>query len=190
MTGVVLCGGASTRMGSDKGLLKEENSTWAEVAAQKLAALQLSVVISVNRQQVQAYAQIFPNEQLLVDNEIFDAKAPLFGLLSVHLQLPTEDLLVLACDLKNITAALLQDLYDVYQKEKGEACVYQTVEKRQPLCGIYSAKGLRKIYDSFREGNLKRFSMMHMLDILNTNYIPVKEKDLSAFNNYNTPEEL
>ena len=44
MIGVVLCGGNSTRMGSDKGLLKEEEETWAELAGRKLKALQLPVL--------------------------------------------------------------------------------------------------------------------------------------------------
>src|SRR4051794_35971592 len=83
LTGVVLCGGNSTRMGKDKGLLKEEEQTWAEIATQKLTALHLPVLISVNREQFQTYEQIFPKERLVVDSESLGSKAPLFGLLSV-----------------------------------------------------------------------------------------------------------
>ncbi|HEU4902888.1 MAG TPA: molybdenum cofactor guanylyltransferase [Flavisolibacter sp.] len=190
MTGVVLCGGSSTRMGTDKGLLKEEEQTWAEIAASKLTALDLPVVVSVNDQQAPVYEQIFSNEQLLVDKEIFDAKAPLFGLLSVHLQLPEEDLFVLACDIKDMTTALLQNLFDVFKKGTQEACVYRTGERPQPLCGIYTAAALHKIYRLYQERKLQRFSMMHILETLHTAYISVGDENLAAFNNYNEPHAL
>lgn len=34
MTGIILCGGKSSRMGSDKGLLSTSGITWAETACQ------------------------------------------------------------------------------------------------------------------------------------------------------------
>lgn len=188
--GIVLCGGSSSRMGNDKGLLKEEEVTWAELAAQKLVALQLPFFVSVNSQQVQTYAQIFSEEKLVVDNKLFDAKAPLFGLLSVHLQFPDADLFVLACDIKDMTTGLMTNLYKEYGQGTQEAYVYQTGSKPQPLCGIYTSSGLQKIYNLFQAGKLKRYSMMHALEVMNTEYIAVNDDDLTAFNNYNSPDEF
>ncbi|WP_121356610.1 molybdenum cofactor guanylyltransferase [Flavisolibacter nicotianae] len=189
MTGVVLCGGNSTRMGTDKGLLKQGEQTWAELAAQKLTALHLPVIVSINRQQLPAYEQIFRHGQLVPDHEQFDAKAPLFGLLSAHLELPQEDLFVLACDIRDIDQRLLRHLLDRYNQGTDECYVYQTGDRPQPLCSIYTAEGLRKIYRLFREGNLKRFSMMHVLELLPTDSISVNQEDLPFFNNYNSPQE-
>jgi molybdenum cofactor guanylyltransferase len=190
MTGVVLCGGNSTRMGSDKGLLKEEEETWAEMAARKLGAIGLPVVVSVNTQQFQMYENIFERQQLISDNEDLGFHAPLAGLLSVHLSLPEEDLFVLACDIKNMTTALLQNLYNEFRKEAAEAFVYTSPGMHQPLCGIYTAGGLKRIYEMLTAGTLKKYSMMHVLQVLNTNYIKVNEEDFPAFNNYNNPDEL
>lgn len=190
ITGLVMCGGSSTRMGTDKGLLKEGGQTWAEIAAGKLIALNLPVVVSVNEQQLPGYKQIFTKEQLIADKDIFGAKAPLFGLLSAHLQIRTKDLFVLACDIRDMTIAFMQALLEVYKRGTHEAYVYQTGERPQPLCGIYTGGGLHKIYALFQEGNLQRFSMMHALETLHTKYIPVPEESLAAFHNYNRPEEL
>jgi molybdopterin-guanine dinucleotide biosynthesis protein A len=190
MIGVILCGGTSTRMGTDKGLLKEEGQTWAELAARKMAALHLPVFVSVNSRQFSMYEQIFPASQLVVDNESFEAKAPLFGLLSVHLQKREEDLFVLACDIRDMTTELMQRLLQRYNPETQEAAVYHTGDTPQPLCGIYSARGLKKIYDLFLHGELRLYSMIHTLEILTTNYVPVSTGDCSAFTNYNTPDEL
>ncbi len=59
MTGVILCGGKSTRMGSDKGLMQYQSITWAELAINKLAELNVPVVLSVNEQQYQLYSGRF-----------------------------------------------------------------------------------------------------------------------------------
>lgn len=185
--GVVLCGGNSTRMGSDKGLLKEEEETWAEMAVRKLRALSLPVVVSVNRQQYPVYEQLFSREQLIVDHEGFADKAPLFGLLSVHLQLPEKDLFVLACDIKDITTPLLRNLYESFKAERPKALVYHTGERPQPLCGLYTAEGLHAIYQRLQSGALKRYSMMHVLEVLQAGMLPVKEEDRPFFRNYNEP---
>jgi molybdopterin-guanine dinucleotide biosynthesis protein A len=189
MTGVVLCGGNSTRMGSDKGLLKEGEDTWAELAARKLTAIGLPPVVSVNAQQAEVYENIFEQEQLIIDKEDLGFKAPLAGLLSVHLSLPGEDLFVLACDIKDITTALLQNLYNGFRKDAAEAFVYTSPGMHQPLCGIYTAAGLKRINEILRAGTLKKYSMMHVLQVLNTVYIPVNEEDIPCFKNYNNPEE-
>lgn len=190
MTGVVLCGGTSTRMGTDKGLLKEEAVTWAELAAQKLTAVGLPVVVSVNQQQFPAYAQIFAEAQLVVDDAASRAKGPLLGLLSVHQKLQGEDLFVLACDLKDITTSLLHQLLAKAPTGNPDALVYSTQEKPQPLCGIYSANGLEKIEQLLQEGKLARFSMMHVLETLDTRLLPAGDDELPAFANYNSPDEI
>ena len=190
MKGIVLCGGQSTRMGQDKGLLKEEEETWAEIATRKFHALRLPAFISVNDAQYPVYEQIFSGAELLTDNPVFNAKAPLFGLLSAHLQWPDDDLFVLACDMKDITTALLQALLEQHKKEQNEALVYHTGERPQPLCGIYTSGGLKKIYALYQGGKLSRFSMMHVLEVLQTKFIPVNEENGPAFRNYNEPYDL
>jgi molybdopterin-guanine dinucleotide biosynthesis protein A len=190
MKGVVLCGGNSTRMGTDKGLLQDGNRTWAELAADKLASLNLPVVVSLNENQSPSYSCLFTKEVLVVDNTVLIVNGPLLGLLSVHSIFPEEDLLVLACDIKDMKATLLQNLLDQSAKDPHEATVYANETRRQPLCGIYTAKGLKKIYAMVKGGELKRFSMMHVLELLDTKNISISYEDLAAFNNYNSAEQL
>jgi molybdenum cofactor guanylyltransferase len=186
MTGVVLCGGESTRMGTDKGLLKLQSKTWAEVADTKLAALGIPAVISINSKQLEQYSKIFQQEKLVPDQSGIDVKGPLLGLLSVHQKLPEEDLIVLACDMIDMKTNLLQQLLTKYNAGRHDAYVYSTGEKYQPLCGIYKSGGLKKINEMYQKGSLKRYSMMHVLETLQTEVLSVKEEDAACFNNYNS----
>ena len=190
MIGLVLCGGESRRMGSDKGLLKQGDKTWAQIAEQKLSALQFSTAVSVNPNQLQAYSQIFPAEKLIIDNHILEVKGPLLGLLSCHLRLPNEELFVLASDMTRMTDNYLQQLTERCNKNKHEAFIYSTEGRLQPLCGIYTSEALKKIYGLYVRNELKKFSMMYVLEQLNTHVVEVPAKDLSIFNNYNSPAEL
>lgn len=190
LTGVVLCGGNSTRMGNDKGLLIRNGQPWAEIAAKKLESLTMPVVLSVNKEQVLHYSSFFTKEQLIVDEDTIPVKGPLLGLLSVHQKFPTEDLFVLACDMKDMTVTLLQNLHHQSKQSNHDAFIYLTGEKIQPLCGIYTAKGLRRIQTLLQEGGLKKFSMMHVLENLDTKYIQTKKEHEPPFNNYNTPADL
>lgn len=188
--GVVLCGGQSTRMGKDKGLLKEGTQTWAQMAAQKLAVFQQPVAVSVNRRQLPAYSTLFSKEQLVPDNDDVAVKGPLLGLLSVHLKFPGNDLLVLACDMKDMSTAVLQNVHHHATQSNHEAFVCATDGKPQPLFGIYTANGLKRLYSLLGAGELKRFSMRHVLAVLNTAYLAVQNEDLPCFNNYNSPDDL
>src|SRR4051812_4885506 len=116
MRGVILCGGQSTRMGADKGLLKQGSLTWAELAAHKLSSLQIPVSLSVNKEQATIYSKIFSPDQLIIDNEALSIKGPLLGVLSAHQNFPDEDLVILACDMIEMSASVLQDLINNYQQ--------------------------------------------------------------------------
>ena len=187
MTGVVLCGGASTRMGSDKGLLKQKQQTWAELAETKLSSLKIPVVISVNEKQQALYSAIFSPDKLIVDSSNINVKGPLLGLLTVHLHFPEENLFVLACDMTNMTIGYLGQLYSKYKPGKQEAYLYSTEGKLQPLCSIYTADGLKKVHSLYLKNELRKFSMMYVLDQLQTDVTDVSGENIPIFNNYNTP---
>src|SRR5688572_2612578 len=97
LLGVILCGGESKRMGSDKGLLEKNGTVWVKIVAEKLASLKLPVVVSINDKQREAYASLFSSDELVVDS--IDIQGPLRGLLSVHQKFPRYDILLMACDL-------------------------------------------------------------------------------------------
>ena len=190
MIGVVLCGGQSSRMGTDKGLLKLHANTWAQTAVDKLAELQLPVIISVNKNQYPDYATIFSPQQLITDNETLEIKGPLGGLLSVHLQHPAEHLLLLACDMPLMETNLLKELISIYNQQTADAFVYTNDGEPEPLCGIYKSAGLQYILQLYQSNQLAKHSMKFMLEHVNTHFIPLTDDNKKCFRNFNAHAEL
>jgi molybdopterin-guanine dinucleotide biosynthesis protein A len=191
MVGIVLCGGQSTRMGSDKGLLKLEAKTWAQTAIDKMTELNIPVKISVNNNQYPAYAAVFPVTDLIADKPSLPLHGPLQGTLSCHLEYPGEDLFILACDMPMMEPFLLKELYANYQQYPSvDAYIFTNDGEPEPLCGIYTAKGLSIILNMLHQGQLTKHSMKFMLDHLTVNTIAVPEDQKKHFRNFNAHAEL
>ena len=191
MIGLVLCGGQSSRMGTDKGFIKSEDKTWAQTAIDKLAELQLSVMISINQQQFADYASVFSSSQLIVDNTSLQLKGPLLGILSGHLQNSSEDIFAFACDMPLMESSILKDLHLQYrQHNQYEAYVFTTDGEPEPLCGIYTAKGLASILALYHSKQLLKYSMKFMLEQLTVYEIPVADDQKKYFRNINAHAEL
>jgi molybdopterin-guanine dinucleotide biosynthesis protein A len=125
----------------------------------------------------------------VTDDENLSVKGPLLGLLSVHQRLPAEDLLVIACDMLNLKKIVLQNLLAEYRKANFDAYVFTTSERVQPLCAVYTSKGLNKIYNIYLANQLKKFSMMYVLECLDTKFISA-EAFAECFINYNSIEDI
>lgn len=191
MTGIILCGGQSSRMGSDKGLLKLEAKTWAQTAIDKLSVLNIPVKLSVNRQQYNEYAEVFAADDLIVDAASLQLHGPLLGVLSSHLQNPAEDLFVFACDMPLMEPTLLKELYIHYEQNPDhDAFVFMNDHEPEPLCAIYTAKGLSTIFGMLQNGTLTKQSMKFMLDHLPVFSITLSEGLKKQFRNFNAHAEL
>lgn len=190
MTGVVLCGGQSLRMGADKGLLQYSDcAVWAQHTHDLLAALDIPVVVSVNNHQVKRYAAFFEEQQLAHDNPRLHIGGPLKGILSVHLQHPNEDLLILACDMIQMQQApLLHLINKVNTKE--DAFIFRNDNRVEPLCAVYTSKALHKLYDLYEHNHLHKHSMHYVLQQLNVLYEDVIPEWKHFFSNYNSREDL
>ncbi|MEI6945986.1 molybdenum cofactor guanylyltransferase [Paraflavisolibacter sp. H34] len=187
LLGVVLCGGESRRMGRDKGLMPVENTTWAQSVAAKLSALGIPVVISVNPEQQEAYGKLFPAEQLVVDSLPVDG--PILGILSAHEKYPGKDILPLACDMIDMDDATLRELLEAYQKDTtSEFIAFHHDGFLQTLGAVYTSRGLAPLLQQAKDGSLKHFSLIRVLDHGTTHRIPVPSR--AAFHNYNSRNEL
>jgi len=191
MLGVILCGGQSSRMGTDKGMIKLHANTWAQTAVDKMSSLQLKVLLSVNAFQYDDYQSVFNQSVLVKDDDRLELNGPLKGVLSIHVQHPDEDLFVLACDMPLMEAGMLNKLLLVsIENPVADAYVFTNEEEPEPLCGIYKAAGLAHIVDLLKAKALTKFSMKFALDHISTFTTPLDEDQKKYFRNFNAHAEL
>jgi molybdopterin-guanine dinucleotide biosynthesis protein A len=190
LLGVVLCGGQSSRMGTDKGLIRLGDSTWVEHAVDQLQQQCSQVLVSINDAQKAEYETLIGNKQLVVDT--MDIHGPLRGLLSVHDSYPSHDLMVMACDLPDITNETLNHLKSIYEDKSGEHdfIVFSNKGQMEPLVGIYTSEGLSKVFKLFLAGALERHSMKYVLENGNTFATELNHSQIREFRNYNYKEDL
>ncbi len=184
LRGIVMCGGQSTRMGTDKGLIAIQNSCWAAYMADKLQAVNVPVSISINPSQLTGYQVIFSPEHLITDS--LNLPGPLNGLLSAHLKYPNDDLLLLACDMINMQTSTLIHLIDTYQDNPDYGFyVYQNNGYAEPFCGIYTSPGLAKLANQLDLLSHNSFGLQKVLNDGHT--FRLQTTDRQSFNNYNVP---
>lgn len=186
LLGVVLCGGESKRMGSDKGLLPLNGKTWVEHVADKLKLLNLPVVISINKSQLEAYGKIFSEQDLIIDE--LPMHGPLNGLLTVHQKFQQKDILLLACDLIEMNDSTTRQLIEAYEKNEAEYFAFEQDNFFQPLCAIYTANALSSVSQRLKSGSLANYSFQHILN--NSNTLRLKATSVKAFNNYNSRNNI
>ena len=183
LLGVVLCGGESKRMGSDKGLLQLRGKTWAEHIVQKLKEENLPVVISINEKQQEHYSNIFKKEELVVDQ--LPMHGPLNGLLTAHQQNLQKDIFLIACDLIDMNKSTLEELIDSYEKNEADYFAYEENNFFQPLCAIYTSKALQSLHHRLMSGSLANYSFQYILNNSKTHRLYSSFR--KAFENHNMP---
>lgn len=138
--GLVLAGGKSTRMGSDKGLIKYHSIPQQEHLYKLLEHTCDKVFLSVREEQQSVMDNTF---NTIVDQNEY--RGPFNGILTAHKAYPDAAWLVLACDLPLIDLKALKNLAD-NRNPKKLATSYATRKTNlpEPLITIWEPEGLKR----------------------------------------------
>jgi molybdopterin-guanine dinucleotide biosynthesis protein A len=131
--GLVLSGGKSTRMGTDKGLIQYHGVPQREYLYNLLNQVCEDTFISLREEQEAALTK---EMQSIIDLNEF--RGPYNGLLSAHKKYPDAAWLVLACDLPLIDLDALKELISQRDITK-QATAFALKENPlpEPLCAIW-----------------------------------------------------
>jgi len=137
ITGIILAGGKSKRMGQNKSLLKLGEKTVIERVAELMKGLFAKVALSANEKSCYEFLC------LEIIEDIYKDIGPLGGIHSALMNSHTENNFVISCDIPLMTKEMIEFIVN-YLTDK-----LITVAKAdgfvQQLCGVYSKKCLPKI---------------------------------------------
>ena len=185
ITGIVLSGGKSRRMGKEKGLCHFRGKALISYAIDTLKPLCSRLIISANNK---------PNEYQLYGFQVISDEipetGPIGGLYSCLKQSQSVINLVISCDTPFVTTEVYQELLN-YIGEYQAVVPVQEDGFLEPITAIYQRSCLPVILQQIEKGEYK---MMDLLARLNTKFVHfdtnMSDSKPSLFHNLNSPEDL
>jgi molybdenum cofactor guanylyltransferase len=180
LTGLVICGGTSSRMGQDKSLIHYHGESQRNHVAGMLSVHCSSVYLSLNEHQ-QAENEQYP---VIRDAEVYANNGPIAAILSAFHLLPDENFMVIGCDYPLLTASELSCFISSVQNlTKPKAFFNEADGFYEPLLAFYPATTASFILNEFQEGNQ---SLQRILKMLNCEkYLP---QDKNSIRSVDDPE--
>lgn len=179
--GLILAGGASSRMQRDKAALLYQGKSQLDRAVELASRHVAKVFVSVRGRQVTEPTRA--GKPLIVDS--VDGEGPIVGIRSALAAHPDTAWLVLACDLPFLTDAVLQQLL-VQRDPRRVATAYSSAHDGlpEPLCAVWepAAASALAAYQGGGGDCPRKFLIRHAALLL-------EPRDRHALDNINTPEE-
>jgi molybdenum cofactor guanylyltransferase len=192
VTGIILAGGRSRRMGTEKALLKLPGARTITFVEQLAATLseQCGDVLLVARDQEQAASYGILRGVMILTDKVPD-RGPLMGLYSgLEAMSASEHALVVAVDMPLLQARLISFLL---AQPRSDALLLPVVNGApQVLCAIYPRTLMACIGRRLREGRRDPRSLLQVAPVRYIDEAQLRAVDpqLRSFINVNSPEDL
>ncbi|WP_297096069.1 molybdenum cofactor guanylyltransferase [uncultured Draconibacterium sp.] len=181
ITTIILAGGKSKRMGTDKALLELEGKTLLERAINLCKPISTELLISSN-------SDLHAGFNYPVINDEVKNCGPIGGIYSGLKQSNTDWNLVLSVDTAFVDAPFLQFLIE--NIGDFDAVVPFSEKGGEPLIALYNKSCISKMEELIENGD---YRMHNLLKTVNTNWVDAQEylnKNKRLFTNLNRPEDL
>lgn len=157
VTGIILAGGKSSRMGTDKGLQELCGKPLISYVIDALSGLCSEIIISSSSEGYQSFGYKVIADEL-------PGIGPMGGIYSALRQSSTENNLVISCDLPFVTEKLLSY---ILENASGFQVAIPWLGGRhyEPLCGFYNLSVLEGISNFIQKGNYKLPDLFEEINI-------------------------
>lgn len=177
VTGAILAGGRSSRMGTDKALLSAGGEPFIGRVAGALHSVLREVMI------ISDHSGRYDFLNLPVFPDYWPSCGPLAGIHSALVRVTTRKVLACPCDLPDVTPALFESL--ISARTKHPIVIASQNDNVQPLCGIYDVSLI-----PLMEGHLKRGQRSVRVFIEEAGALTVRfDADPPMLTNLNTPSD-
>lgn len=181
VTGIILAGGKSRRMGQDKGLIPYQGKSMVSYSIDLLSLFCNRILISTSNP---AYKE-FGIETV---PDLHAELGPMGGLFSCLKVSETTLNICLPCDIPEMKPSVLQYLLQV---SDGSSCIVPCTPLPEPLVSVYPATVLPVIGQLMNEG---RYKMTDIFKHFPVKFIPMhefqEENVKKLFSNINSPVDL
>lgn len=181
ITGIILAGGLSKRMGTDKALIQHNGKTLLENAIEICKPACKSIIISSNNPEHGKYGH-----PLIAD--VIQDCGPIGGIYSCLEKSDTDWNFVISVDTPFVTGDFIEFL--LLQTGNFDAVIPLHSGKTEPLIALYNKTCLTVMQSQIR---LNQFKLQTALALLKTHFIEVDQwlnKTSLLFKNLNRPEDL
>jgi molybdopterin-guanine dinucleotide biosynthesis protein A len=181
ITGIILAGGQSSRMGTDKAMLQIDGKTLLKRATEICKPICNEILLSSNKPKHENFG-------FTVIPDVLKNCGPMGGIYSCLKKSETDWNFVISVD----SVFVPDDFISFLISETGEIDAVVPIHKngKEPLIALYHKNCLTAIQKKLE---LKDYKMHHLLDSLNTRYVDVDawiKKYPEIFRNFNRPEDL
>ena len=179
LTVFILCGGKSSRMQSEKGLVLFQDKPFIEHIIKAILPITENIkLITATKEYDYLPYQKIPD--IIID------KGPLGGIYTALSHSETEFNLILSCDIPLISTELLSELISKHNNE-ASITIFASESRLHPLIGIYSKKIVAVVKSAIDNNDLK---MMNLLGNIPHQIINIDESENFHLTNINSADEL
>lgn len=179
LTVFILCGGKSSRMQSEKGLVLFQGKPFIEHIIKAILPITKNIKLITATKEY----DYLPYEKI---SDIVSDKGPLGGIFTALIHSETQFNLILSCDIPLISTGLLSELISKHNEE-AEITIFASESRMHPLIGIYSKKVLPVIKSAIDNNDLK---MMNLIANVPHQIIKIEESENFHLTNVNSTDEL
>jgi len=188
ITGIILCGGKSSRMQTNKALLKLGDKLVIEIILSEMKKVFDVVLISTN----DCDDFSFLNIPIIKDIQV--NRGPLIGIYSTLKESTTKNNFIVACDLPMINHQLINYLISINSTKEVVIPTLNGVPER--LFGIYNrsvAKKIEEIFSLSESNELIKGSVYELYQRVSVELVEIENLPFyneNTFLNMNTPEDF
>lgn len=179
ITGIILAGGKSSRMGRDKGFLKLNGKPFIQYSIDALKPLVSEIIIVSDNTEYDVFG-------FMRINDLIKKSGPIAGIYAGLEASTTEHNLILSCDIPLINSDILKRLIDGIDL-KSEIIQIESDGKTMPLIAIYKRQ-VKHTFNSFLKADERRLRVA-IKSCRTKNIILDKAHEICTMN-VNTQKEL
>lgn len=176
----ILCGGKSSRMQTEKGMVHYKNKPFVQWVIEALKPISGNIFLVTDNLEYSSFG--YP-----LVSDVYKDKGPVSGIFSALRHSETDSNLILSCDIPNISTSVIQNYLIKNISERNDVTILSDNKNSYPLIAIYSKNVTPKFLEAINSDKLKLVSLLKELKCLN---IKVKSEDFESLRNINTKEEL